>query len=103
MGYLQEFPNVTVLGHIDAAYGTKTVSQVMDDVENLRCWREKFNYFGDNGSGPRGLDGVFIENVGESEREFRMVSMICHSIRNRRWRLGKPGMSVSPVSDGQDT
>ena len=91
LGYIQEFPNVTVVGYIDAGFGKRNLKQLLSDVERLWGWREKFNYFGDNGSGPRGLDGVFIDAVGGEQQHIRALEELCKDVKSRRWRAGKSG------------
>lgn len=91
MGYLQEFENVTVLGYINAGYGERSSQDLLDNVEILRNWRQKFNYFGENGIGPRGLDGVFIDKIGSNEAEFKTLEKVCQHIRSRPWRSRKSG------------
>jgi hypothetical protein len=96
--YLQEFPNVTLVGYILTWYGKREINVAKTDIDTYWNWdgiaREK-------GIRPLGLDGIFVDEVTCNGENMEYYETLYSYIKSKMWRSGTPGLLSENVFNGR--
>lgn len=94
--YLQDYPNVRLVGYIKTLYGKRDIENVKHDVDLYSHWH---NLSKTKKTGPMGLDGIFVDEVDWAGEYSNYMEVLCQHIRSRIWRTDKSGTTLGVISD----
>lgn len=100
--YLQGYTNVTLVGYVSTLYGKRNIQDSIDDIDLYWRWQELSLAKKEEGVGPMGLDGIFIDEVDCNGDKLAYFGALYGHIKSKSWNSGKPGETPNfPLSDSR--
>ena len=88
--YLQGHRNVTLVGYIKTSYGKRDIKDSVEDIDTYWRWHQESSK--DQGLGPMGLDGIFVDEVECLGEQFGYFQSLSRHVKTKKRKSGKPGI-----------